>query len=84
VETYRPLKALFERQGQSFLHFVGEQRSGVRVTAVETVELSVQKPAIEPVLRLEHDGLVWYRHLAEPRSPLKAVGKFDNMQVGRW
>jgi hypothetical protein len=39
VDTDRPLKTLFERQGQSLLQFIGEHRSGVRVTAVDVVEL---------------------------------------------
>jgi hypothetical protein len=63
VETDRPLKALFERQSQSLLPFIGEHGAGVRVTAVECVELPVPKRTIDSVLRLESEGLVWYRHL---------------------
>jgi len=63
VKTDRPLKALFERQGQSLLPFIGEHRAGVRVTAVESVNLPVSERRIDSVLRLERDGLVWYRHL---------------------
>ena len=63
MKTDRPLKALFERQGQSLLPFIGDHRAGVRVTAVESVELPVSKRTIDSVLRLERDGLVWYRHL---------------------
>ncbi len=33
------------------------------ITAVESVELPVPKRTIDSVLRLERDGLVWYRHL---------------------
>jgi hypothetical protein len=63
VETDRPLKALFERQSQSLLPFIGEHGAGVRVTAVECVELPVPKRTIDSVLRLESEDLVWYRHL---------------------
>jgi hypothetical protein len=63
VDTDRPLKVLFERQGQSLLPFIGERRTDVRVTAVESVELPVSKRTIDSVMRLERDGLVWYRHL---------------------
>ena len=63
MDTDRPIKVLFERQGQSLLPFIGEHRSGVRVIAVESVELPVPKRTIDSVLRLERDGLVWYRHL---------------------
>jgi predicted transposase YdaD len=63
VETDRPLKVLFEHQGQSLLPFIGEHRTDVRVTAVESLELPVSKRTIDSVLRLERDGLVWYRHL---------------------
>jgi len=63
VETDRPLKVLFERQGQSLLPFIGERQTDVRVTAVESLELPVSKRTIDSVLRLERDGLVWYRHL---------------------
>jgi predicted transposase YdaD len=63
VDTDRPLKTLFERQGQSLLQFIGEHRSGVRVTAVDAVELPAPKRTIDSVLRLERDGLFWYRHL---------------------
>jgi hypothetical protein len=63
VDTDRPLKVLFERQGQSLLPFIGEHRTDVRVTAVDSVELPVSKRTIDSVLRLERDGLVWYRHL---------------------
>ena len=54
---------LFERQGQSLLPFIGERQTGVRVTAVESVSLPVSERRIDSVLRLERDGLVWYRHL---------------------
>jgi hypothetical protein len=57
------VKALFERQGQSLLPFIGEPRSGVRVTSVDVVELPAPKRTIDSVLRLERDGLFWYRHL---------------------
>jgi predicted transposase YdaD len=63
VRTDRPLKALFERQGQSLLPFIGEHGAGVRVAAVESVELPVPKRTIDSVLRLERDGLAWYRHV---------------------
>jgi hypothetical protein len=63
VDTDRPIKVLFERQGQSLLPFIGERRTDVRITAVESVELPVPKRTIDSVLRLERDGLVWYRHL---------------------
>ena len=63
MDTDRPIKVLFERQGQSLLPFIGEHRTDVRVTAVESVELPVPKRTIDSVLRLERDGLVWYRHL---------------------
>jgi hypothetical protein len=63
VETDRPIKVLFERQGQSLLPFIGEHRTGVFVTAVESVELPILERTIDSVLRLERDGLVWYRHL---------------------
>ena len=57
METDRPIKVLFERQGQSLLPFIGEHRTNVRVTAVESVELPVPKRTIDSVLRLERDGL---------------------------
>jgi len=63
VDTDRPLKVLFERQGQSLLPFIGERQIGVRVAAVESVNLPVPERRIDSVLRLERDGLVWYRHL---------------------
>jgi len=63
VETDRPIKALFERQGQSLLPFIGEHRAGVRVTAVESVGLPILKRTIDSVLRLEREGLIWYRHV---------------------
>jgi len=63
VETDRPIKVLFERQGQSLLPFIGERRPGVRVAAVESVALPVPARTIDSVMRLERDGLVWYRHL---------------------
>jgi predicted transposase YdaD len=63
VDTDRPIKVLFERQGQSLLPFIGEHRTDVRVTAVDSVELPVPNRTIDSVLRLERDGLVWYRHL---------------------
>ncbi len=42
---------------------IGEHRTDVRVTGVESVELPVPKRTVDSVLRLERDGLVWYRHL---------------------
>ena len=63
MDTDRPIKVLFERQGQSLLPFIGEHRTDVRVTAVESVELPVPKRTIDSVLRLERDGFVWYRHV---------------------
>lgn len=63
MQTDRSIKALFERQGQSLLPFVGERQAGVRVTAVESVTLPVSERSVDSVLRLERDGLVWYRHL---------------------
>ena len=63
METDRPIKVLFERQGQSLLPFIGERQTGVRVTAVESVTLPVSERRIDSVLRLERDGLVWYRHV---------------------
>ena len=63
MKTDQPIKVLFERQGQSLLPFIGERQAGVRVTAVECVELPVSERSIDSVLRLERDGLVWYRHL---------------------
>ncbi len=63
MDTDRPIKVLFERQGQSLLPFIGEHRTDVRVTGVESVELPVPKRTVDSVLRLERDGLVWYRHL---------------------
>ena len=63
MKTDRPIKVLFERQGQSLLPFIGERQTGVRVTAVESVSLPVSERRIDSVLRLERDGLVWYRHL---------------------
>ena len=63
METDRPIKVLFERQGQSLLPFIGERRPEVRVTGAESVALSVPARTIDSVLRLERDGLVWYRHL---------------------
>jgi hypothetical protein len=63
VQTDRSIKVLFERQGQSLLPFVGERQAGVRVTAVESVVLPVSERSVDSVLRLERDGLVWYRHL---------------------
>jgi hypothetical protein len=63
VQTDRSIKVLFERQGQGLLPFVGERQSGVRVTAVESVTLPVSDRSVDSVLRLERDGLVWYRHL---------------------
>ena len=63
MQTDRSIKVLFERQGQSLLPFIGERQPGVRVTAVEAVALPVSERRIDSVLRLERDGLVWYRHL---------------------
>ena len=69
MDTDRPIKVLFERQGQSLLPFIGERRTDVRVTAVESVELPVPNRRIDSVLRLERDGLVWYRHLEFQAGP---------------
>jgi predicted transposase YdaD len=69
VDTDRPIKVLFERQGQSLLPFIGESGADVRVTAVESVELPVPTRRIDSVLRLERDGLVWYRHLEFQSGP---------------
>jgi len=69
VDTDRPIKALFERQSQSLLPFIGEAGMDVRVTAVESVELPVPSRRIDSVLRLERDGLVWYRHLEFQSGP---------------
>jgi hypothetical protein len=63
VQTDRPIKALFERQGQSLLPFVGETADGVRVAAVETLALPASERTIDSILRLEQGDLVWYRHL---------------------
>jgi predicted transposase YdaD len=63
VDADRPLKVLFERQGQSLLPFIGEPGADVRVTAVESVELPVPSRRADSVLRLERGGVVWYRHL---------------------
>jgi predicted transposase YdaD len=69
VDTDRPIKVLFERQGQSLLPFVGEPDLGVRVAAVESVELPVGSRRVDSVLRLEREGLVWYRHLEFQARP---------------
>jgi len=61
VQTDRPMKFLFERQGQSLLAFLGE--TDARVAAAESVTLSVASREADCVLRLERDGAVWYRHL---------------------
>ena len=61
MDTDRPMKFLFERQGQSLLAFIGE--ADARVTAAESVTLPVASRAADCVLRLERDGSVWYRHL---------------------
>ena len=67
VHTDRPIKLLFERQGQSLLPFIGETQA--RVTAAESVTLSVPSREVDCVLRLEHDGGVWYRHLEFQSGP---------------
>jgi predicted transposase YdaD len=67
VHTDRPIKLLFERQGQSLLPFIGETQA--RVTAAESVTLSVPSREVDCVLRLEHDGAVWYRHLEFQSGP---------------
>jgi predicted transposase YdaD len=69
VDTDRPIKVLFERQGQSLLPFVGEAGTGVSVAAVETVELPVPSRRIDSVLRLERDGFTWFRHLEFQSGP---------------
>ncbi len=67
MDTDRPIKLLFERQGQSLLPFIGE--AGARVTAAESVTLSVPRREVDCVLRLERDGAVWYRHLEFQSGP---------------
>jgi predicted transposase YdaD len=67
VDTDRPIKFLFERQGQSLLPFIGE--TDARVAAAESVELSVANREVDCVLRLERDGAVWYRHLEFQSGP---------------
>jgi hypothetical protein len=69
VETDRPIKVLFERQGQSLLPFIGERDPGVRVAAVESVQLPVPSRSVDSVLRLEREGFVWYRHLEFQAGP---------------
>jgi len=69
VDTDRPLKVLFERQGQSLLPFIGESDSRARVTAVQPVELPVPSRTADCVLRLEAEGLVWYRHVEFVSGP---------------
>jgi predicted transposase YdaD len=61
VKTDLPIKVLFERQGQSLLPFVGEQ--GARLAGVDVVEVPAGSRTVDCVLRLERDGLTWYRHL---------------------
>ncbi len=67
MDTDRPIKLLFERQGQSLLRFIGE--TNARVTAAESVTLSVPRREVDCVLRLEHEGAVWYRHLEFQSRP---------------
>jgi predicted transposase YdaD len=67
VQTDRPIKFLFERQGQSLLAFIGE--TNAQVTAAESVTLSVASREADCVLRLERDGAVWYRHLEFQSRP---------------
>lgn len=67
MHTDRPIKLLFERQGQSLLPFIGETQA--RVTAAESVTLSVPSREVDCVLRLEHEGGVWYRHLEFQSGP---------------
>jgi hypothetical protein len=69
VDTDRPSKVLFERQGQSLLPFIGEPGADVRLAAVESVELPVPSRRADSVLRLERGGLVWYRHLEFQSGP---------------
>ena len=69
METDRPIKVLFERQGQSLLPFIGERDPGVRVAAVESVQLPVPSRSVDSVLRLEREGFVWYRHLEFQAGP---------------
>ncbi len=69
MDTDRTIKVLFQRLGQSLLPFVGERQPGIRLAAVETVELPVPSRTIDSVLRLERDGLVWYRHLEFQAGP---------------
>lgn len=67
MDTDRPIKLLFERQGQSLLRFIGE--TNAQVTAAESVTLSVASREVDCVLRLERDGAVWYRHLEFQSGP---------------
>ncbi len=69
MDADRPIKVLFERQGQSLLPFIGETEADVRVTAVESVELPVPSRRADSVLRLERGGVVWYRHLEFQSGP---------------
>jgi hypothetical protein len=45
VDTDRPIKLLFERQGQSLLRFIGE--TNAQVTAAESVRLSVPRREVD-------------------------------------
>jgi predicted transposase YdaD len=69
VDTDRPIKVLFERQGQSLLPFIGERDPRARVTAVQPVELPVPSRTADCVLRLEAEGAVWYRHVEFQSGP---------------
>ena len=55
MDTDRPIKVLFQSQGQSLLPFIGESRPGVRVTGAQAVELPVAKRTVDCVLRLEQE-----------------------------
>ena len=61
MKTDLPIKVLFERQGQSLLPFIGEP--GARLAGVDVVEVPAGSRTVDCVLRLERDGLTWYRHL---------------------
>ncbi len=69
MDVDRAIKVLFERLGQSLLPFIGEPDSGVRVAAVESVELPVPTRRVDSVLRLEREEFVWYRHLEFQSGP---------------
>ena len=67
MDTDRSIKVIFLRQGESLLPYVGEVEA--RVTAAESPELPVPRRVVDCVLRLERDGVVWYRHLEFQSRP---------------